>query len=275
MRGIDGAAARQYPDELEIGEGKQYREGHHNGDNRSKQRIGDVTKHLPAARPIDRCGLVQGRRYRLQSSKQRDCNERDTAPDVRENHRPTRVPEVAKKVDVGGDQSKLPERPRDDRKLTIVDPPKRDGREHGWHYERNQDHRADDRLERHVLVEQQREIEADREFADARYAGIEQRIEDREPEDGVVPQPLVILEPDKNARTADARVRKREPDAEPERIGQKQQQERRSRNHEPETEPLAVYLQPLPRGDTAQPGPRNRLLECKVGHNQLAVISDQ
>src|SRR5438046_2553175 len=61
MRCVDGAAARQHPDELEIGEGEQYREGHHNGDNRSEQRIGDVTKHQPAARPVDRCGLIQRR----------------------------------------------------------------------------------------------------------------------------------------------------------------------------------------------------------------------
>src|SRR3984893_5658963 len=37
MRGIGGAAPRQHPDELEIGEGEEHRERHHDGDDRSEQ----------------------------------------------------------------------------------------------------------------------------------------------------------------------------------------------------------------------------------------------
>src|SRR5262245_23081734 len=47
--GIGGAAARQYPDELEIGEGEQHRKGHDHGDDGSEQGVGDVSEDLPAA----------------------------------------------------------------------------------------------------------------------------------------------------------------------------------------------------------------------------------
>ena len=140
------------------------------------------------------------------------------------------------------------QRPGDDRELAVEQPPEGDGREHGRHDERDQHDRADHRLERHVLVEQEREIEPDREFEHAGDAGIEQRVEHREQEHRVVRQPLVVLEPDEDAGPADARVGERQPDAEPERIGEKQNQERRRRQHEPEAEPVAVDLQAIPRG---------------------------
>src|SRR6516162_1440311 len=52
-------AAREHPDELEIGEGEQHRERHHHGDDGSQQRVGDVAKHLPRRRAVDGCGLVE------------------------------------------------------------------------------------------------------------------------------------------------------------------------------------------------------------------------
>ena len=75
----------------------------------------------------------------------------------------------------------LAQRPGHDRELAVEQPPEGDGRKHRRHDEWNQHDRADNRLERHVLVEQQREIEPDREFEDAGDAGIEQRVEHREP----------------------------------------------------------------------------------------------
>src|SRR5262245_3750787 len=36
VRGVGGPAARQHPDELEIGEGEQHREGHHDRDDGSE-----------------------------------------------------------------------------------------------------------------------------------------------------------------------------------------------------------------------------------------------
>ena len=56
------------------------------------------------------------------------------------------------------------QRPGDDRELRVEDPPECDRREHGRHDERDQHRRADERLERQVLVEQEREIKPDREF---------------------------------------------------------------------------------------------------------------
>src|ERR1019366_34964 len=45
---------------------------------------------------------------------------------------------------------------------------------------------------------------------------------------------------------------------EPERIGQKQDQERRCRDHEPETEPVPVRLESVPRGGNPRRLPRRR-----------------
>ena len=158
----------------------------------------------------------------------------------------------------------FPQRPGDDRELAVVEPPERDRRQHGRHDERDQHDGAQHRLERQVLVEQEREIEPDREFDDARDDRVEQRVEHREPEHRVVPQPFVVLEADELAAAADAGVGERHPDAEAERIGEEQDQERRRRQHEPDAEPVAVDLQPLPRGGLAQDG--LGLVECDVGH---------
>ncbi len=140
----------------------------------------------------------------------------------------------------------LDQRPRDDRELRIVDPPERDRRQHGRHDERDQHDRADHRLERHVPVQQQRQIKPDREFDGAGDDRVEQRVEHREPEDRIVPQPLVVLEADENAGAADAFVGETHPDAEAQRIGQEQDQERRRRQHEPQRHPVAVGLAAAP-----------------------------
>src|SRR5262249_6804504 len=99
---------------------------------------------------------------------------------------------------------------------------------------------------------------------DARDAGIEQRVEHREPEDGVAPQPLVVLDADEIAAAADPRVGERYPNAEAERIGEEQDQERRRRQHEPGAEPAAVDLEPLPRARFARNGSLN--IDDRFGH---------
>src|SRR5215510_1991325 len=53
VRGIGWTAARQHPDELEVGEGEQHRECHHDGDDRREQWVSDVAKDLPSARAVD------------------------------------------------------------------------------------------------------------------------------------------------------------------------------------------------------------------------------
>src|SRR5262245_13836322 len=107
VRGIGRAAARKYPDELEIGEGEQHRERHHHRDDGSEQRIGDVAKPLPRRRAVDGGGLVERGRYRLQAGEQRDRDERHAAPDIGEDHRPARVPRIAEKIDIDRDQPEL------------------------------------------------------------------------------------------------------------------------------------------------------------------------
>ena len=99
------------------------------------------------------------------------------------------------------------------------------------------------RLERQVLVQQQREPEAEAELDDARDDRIEDRVEQREPRDFVAPEELVVLESDPFAAAADLRVGEAEPGAEAERIREEQQQQHRRRQQEQEAEGVAVVLE--------------------------------
>src|SRR3954453_8473138 len=102
------------------------------------------------------------------------------------------------------------------------------------------------------MVEQHGEIEPDGEFDDAGNHGVEQRVEYREPEYAVAPQPFIVLGADERAGAADACVGEREPHAEPERVGQEQDTERQRPKHEPHAEPVAMDLEPVPRGTVAR-----------------------
>src|SRR5947208_10189696 len=84
MRGVGGAAAREHPDELEVGEGEQHRERHHHRDDGGQQRVGDVAKDLPGGRAVDGRGLVERGRHGLQVGEQRYGDERYPAPDIGE-----------------------------------------------------------------------------------------------------------------------------------------------------------------------------------------------
>src|SRR5262249_17128268 len=70
---------------------------------------------------------------------------------------------------------------------------------------------------------------------------------------------------------ADGGMGEREPDAEPERIGEKQQQKRRRRQHEPKAEPVAVHLEPIPRADIADGPAGDRVLESEIGHQGSGI----
>src|SRR5439155_8068940 len=61
-----------------------------------------------------------------------------------------------------------------------------------------------------------------------------------EAHDGVAPQELKVVEPDKFAGATDLRIGEAEPCAESERIGQKHQQQCRRRKQEQQTEDVAV-----------------------------------
>src|SRR5581483_10171748 len=200
---VDWPATGQHPDQLEIGKGEQYRKRHHHCNDRRQQRVRDVTKTLPSGGAIDGCRFIERRRYGLQTRQQRDRNEWYAAPDVGENDRPACVPRVTKEIDIGGDQPQIAQRPRDDRELAGVDPPERDRRQHRRHDERDKDNCAQDRLERRIFIEQQRQVEANREFDGAGNNRVEQGVEDRQPEDAVIREPLVVFDTDKYAAATD------------------------------------------------------------------------
>ena len=83
-----------------------------------------------------------------------------------------------------------------------------------------------------MLVENERQPQAEAEFQDRSDERVEKGVENRHPEDGIARKRLVIFQPDEDAVPADRRVGKAEPDAKAERIGQKAQQKHRGRQHE-------------------------------------------
>ena len=196
MRRIERAAARQHVDQLEVGEREQHREGHHDRDDRRQQRQRHVAELLPRRRAVEARRLVVRRRDRLQSGEQRDRDERHAAPDVGGDGREARIPRIAEEVDVLVDEAHLHQRPADDRELRIVDPPERDRRQRRRHDERQQHDCAQERLERQVLVEQQRQPQAEPELDDAGDGRVEERVEQREAGNRVAPQELEILQAD-------------------------------------------------------------------------------
>ena len=127
----------------------------------------------------------------------------------------------------------------------VVDPPEGDGRQHGRHHPGQQHDGAEEGFERQVLVEEQRQPEAEHEFQDRGADRVEQRVEDGEPEDGVVPEIFVVLQADEDAGAADARVGEAEPDAEAQRIGEEDEQQRCRRQHEAEGEEAAAFREAL------------------------------
>ena len=135
---------------------------------------------------------------------------------------------LAEEIDVLVDEAHPHQRPADDRELRVVDPPERDRRQRRRHDERQQHDRAQERLERQVLVQQQREPQAEPELDDARDGRVEQRVEEREPRDGVAPQELEVLEADELAGAADLGVGESEPRAEAERIREEDEQQHRA-----------------------------------------------
>src|SRR4029077_8478481 len=86
----------------------------------------------------------------------------------------------------------------------------------------------------------------DCEFDGARDDGVEQRVENREPENRVIPEPLVILKADETAAATDPLIGEAHPDTEAEGIGEEQDEECRGRQHEPKRQEIAVVLEPRP-----------------------------
>ncbi len=120
---------------------------------------------------------------------------------------------------------RLDEQIGDDRELRVVDPPEGDGREHRRHDPRQQDDRAQQALERQVVVEQQGQPQTEAEFSDRGNGCVEDAEEHGIPEDRVAQQVLEVLDADPHAPAADRGVGEREVDAEAKWIGQEGHQQ--------------------------------------------------
>ena len=78
-----------------------------------------------------------------------------------------------------------------------------------------------------MFVQQQRQPETERKFQDRGDEGIDQGVEDGEPEDRIPGEKLVVFQPDEDPVPAYAGIGETEPDAEAERIGEKTDEEHR------------------------------------------------
>src|SRR5207244_2796529 len=129
--------------------------------------------------------------------------------------------------------------------------------------------RAQDRLERQMLVEQQREPEAEPELDHAGDERIEERIEQRQTSDLISPQELVIFQADPSAATSDLGVGEAEIGTQSERIGQEKQQQRRRGQHEQEPEDGAIVERPGERGLMIRDGGNPKTKQRSIGPNDL------
>ncbi len=274
MGGVHRSAAGDGVDQLEVGEGKDDRERHHDRQNWKHHRKRDVTEALPGARAVQHRGLIERRRYGLQAGQQRDRHEGNAAPDVGGDQREARRPRTSKEVDIGGAQVQhVHEQIGDDGKLRIVDPPERQRGENGRHDPRQQHDRPQQALEWKMVVQQQRQPETEREFSEGGDGGIEHAVEHRAPPQRVGQQILEIFQSDKDPAPADRRIGERQPDAQPERIGEEhRKQADRGRQANDDQERLVVEQpgQPtrLPRNYTS----RRSRLECRYGHRMCVSL---
>ena len=156
---------------------------------------------------------------------------------------------------------------RDDRELRIVDPPERHRRQHGRHDPRQQHDGADQALERQVLVQQQRQPEAERELSDGGDAGVEDAVEHRVPPHRIAEQVLEVLQPDEHAAPADGRVGEGQPDAEAQRIGQEHRQQADRRHQAHDDQEHLVVEQPRQRVRLRAPG----LCDCIVVRSAIVI----
>src|SRR5581483_8771768 len=74
--GVDRAAARHDPDDVEHLEGVDQPEQQRDRGDRAQQREGDAAKALPRARPVQRRRLIEALRDRLQAAVEQDQVER-------------------------------------------------------------------------------------------------------------------------------------------------------------------------------------------------------
>ncbi len=162
---VDRATAGDGVDQLEIGESEDDRERHHDRQDRHHHREGDVAKALPGGGAVEHRRLIERGRDGLQARQQRDRDERDAAPDIGCDQREPRRPGRAEEIDIAVAQMQhVDQEIGDDRELRIVDPPECQRGQHRRHDPRQQHDGADQALEREVVVEQQRQPEADAEL---------------------------------------------------------------------------------------------------------------
>src|SRR6202165_4732597 len=243
--GVDRSAAGDGVDQLEVGEGEDDRERHHDRQNRQHHREGDVAEALPRASTVEHRRLIERRRYGLQPGQQRDRDERNSAPDVRSDQREARRPGTSQEADVGAaDVKHIHEEIRDDGELRIVNPPERKRRENRRNNPGQQNDGAQKAFERKVVVQQQRQPEAEREFSKRRDGGVEHAVEHRVPPQRIGQQILEVFQPDKNPAAADGGIGERQPDAQSERVGEEHQQQADRRRQADDDKKWLIVEQP-------------------------------
>src|SRR5205823_9171186 len=83
--------------------------------------------------------------------------------------------------------------------------------------------------------------QAEGELDDARDRRVEDRVEEREPRDGIAPNKFEVLEADEFAAAPDLGVGEAQPCAEPEGIREKRHQQRRGGQQEQQPEDVAIF----------------------------------
>ena len=91
------------------------------------------------------------------------------------------------------DQAQLHQGPGQDRKLRIVDPPEGQCRQHRGNHPWQQHDGAEEGFERQLLVEDERQPQAQHEFQDGGDERVDNRVEHRKPEHLVIHEVSIVL----------------------------------------------------------------------------------
>ena len=176
----------EVPDEVERrdgdGDGPQCRPGHR-------------AEPLPPVRAVEGGGLVELVRRVLETGEQRDGRLRHARPDSDDDDRRQSQLEAAQPVDVGVDDPESLEDGVEDAGVGVVDELPEDRDDDRRHGPRHQRQGADKPLEPQTRVEQQGQPEGQDELEDRHREGPDETDLERVPEDVVLQQPDVVVEP--------------------------------------------------------------------------------
>ena len=198
---------------------------------------------MPGIGAIERRRLVQVRADGLQPCKQRDREERHTAPGVDQHRAPHRPVPIRKERQAIGDHAAVKEHPVHHAECRVEHPAPGKRGKHCRDDEGKQHGGADDPLEAEAAVEHQRQPHAQGQLEDGGPERVEDRVLERGLEYGVVPGLGEVCETHELARIADPDAGERKPQRHHEWVGDEEHENDHARREQGRREQILAFQQ--------------------------------